>query len=303
MDPRKLLIAAAVVGAVTGCSGSTHRSASTVAVSPTTSATTTATTVAPTTTTATTVAPTTTTTRYVAPSTTTTTRYLAPPTTAGHVDAASSSACPANTASHLSWTGSARQLITVEATSYSTDVATVELWQKEGSCWVSAGGPWSGFIGEYGFTDNHSEGDMMTPTGAYGVGPTMYGIDPSPGVKEPYHHLICGDWWDENPSSPEYNTFQHPNNSCSTTPNPYGGGSEALWTVAPQYDSFAVIDFNTDPVVAGKGSAIFFHVSSGSYTAGCVSVPAGDLVEALRWIDPSQSPMFVMGPSSEIDRF
>lgn len=128
----------------------------------------------------------------------------------------------------------------------------------------------------------------------------MYGNQPSPGVQEPYHQLVCGDWWDEDPNSPDYNTFQHV--PCGERP-PFGGGSEALWQETAPYPSFAVIDYNTGPVVKGAGSAIFFHADTGVPTTGCVSIPLGDLDTALRWMDPAEAPAFVMGPASEITRF
>lgn len=141
------------------------------------------------------------------------------------------------------------------------------------------------------------EGDNTTPIGVYRVGPTMYGNQPNPGVRYAYHQLVCGDWWDEDPSSPEYNTFQHV--PCGTAPD-FGGGSEALWTETAAYPSFAVISYNAKPIVAGAGSAIFFHADTGSATAGCVSVPIGDLDMALDWLNPALDPVFVMGPSDVI---
>ena len=85
---------------------------------------------------------------------------------------------------------------------YGAQTATVEAWQRSGPCWEAAGGPWTGLIGANGFSDHHREGDGTTPTGLYGIGPVMYGNAPNPGVQEPYHQLVCGDWWDEDPALP-----------------------------------------------------------------------------------------------------
>jgi L,D-peptidoglycan transpeptidase YkuD (ErfK/YbiS/YcfS/YnhG family) len=211
-------------------------------------------------------------------------------------------ACPVTLASRLAGTGSARQLVTVLSSGYGTPDATVQLWERSGACWVAAGGPWPSLIGESGFSDHHSEGDGSTPTGIYGLGPIIYGNAPDPGVREPYHQLVCGDWWDENPSSAYYNTFQHV--ACGTTPSwAPGSGSEALWQETAPYPSFAVIDYNTGPIVAGAGSAIFLHADTGAATVGCVSIPLPDLDFTLRWLDPKLAPAFVMGPDSVIDRF
>jgi L,D-peptidoglycan transpeptidase YkuD (ErfK/YbiS/YcfS/YnhG family) len=232
-----------------------------------------------------------------------TTRRTAPPTTArSPATAAPPTAprCPSNLASSLASTGQARQLVIATATGYGTSVATVSLWQKSGACWEAAGGPWPARIGFNGFSDHHREGDDTTPTGIYGIGPTMYGNAPNPGVRAVYHLLVCGDWWDEDPTSPAYNTFQHV--GCGQRP-PFGGGSEALWTETSQYPSFAVVEYNTDPIVAYAGSAIFIHRDTGSPTTGCISIPLAQLDELLRWIDPAEAPAIAMGPASEIVRF
>lgn len=218
----------------------------------------------------------------------------------GPVGAAAAASCPVNLASTLASTASAKQLITVEGVSYTSTVATVQTWQRDGACWTPVAGPWTGRVGQNGFSDHHVEGDGTTPTGIYGIGPVMYGNAPNPGVQEPYHQLVCGDWWDEDPRSAQYNTFQHV--PCGQTP-PFGGGSEALWTEKAPYPSFAVIDYNTDPVVPYAGSAIFLHADTGTPTDGCVSIPLAQLDQVLRWINPADSPAVVMAPAAEIGRF
>jgi L,D-peptidoglycan transpeptidase YkuD (ErfK/YbiS/YcfS/YnhG family) len=52
-----------------------------------------------------------------------------------------------------------------------------------------------------------------------------------------------------------------------------------------------VIAYNRHPIVPGKGSAIFLHVSSGQPTAGCVSIPVADLLRVLRALRPSLRPL------------
>jgi L,D-peptidoglycan transpeptidase YkuD (ErfK/YbiS/YcfS/YnhG family) len=116
----------------------------------------------------------------------------------------------------------------------------------------------------------------------------MYGVDTNPGVAYRYHHLVCGDWWDEQSSTALYNHFVHVR--CGTSP-PFGGDSEPLWEATPQYDYFAVIDFNRSPVVPGRGSAIFLHVSIGAPTTGCVALPRDDLLRVLRFLRPALHPM------------
>jgi len=144
-------------------------------------------------------------------------------------------------------------------------------------------GPWRARVGYAGVSAHHVEGDGTTPLGSFAIGPMVYGLDPNPGVALDYHRLVCGDWWDEDPSSAKYNRFQHV--PCGTKP-PFGGGSEALWEAAVAYREFAVIDYNTAPAVPGRGSGIFLHDDTGSATNGCVSLPRPELLRVLRWLRP-----------------
>lgn len=208
------------------------------------------------------------------------------------------SRCTRNVANRLASTGDAKQLLTVESSTFTTTYAKVSVWRRDGSCWSLVFGPWTARIGSNGFSDHKVEGDDTTPTGAYGIGRVMYGNAPNPGVQYRYRHLVCGDWWDETSSSPQYNTFQHV--PCGETP-PFGGDSEALWEETTAYPSFAVIDYNTAPVVAGAGSAIFLHATLGTATEGCVTLPLRELDDILRWLEPAAEPLIVMGPASEIE--
>lgn len=230
-----------------------------------------------------------------APASTTT----SPPTTAP-VSTTLPSRCGSSLAGELASTGHSTQLVTVVAPTYTSTVATLEAWQRDGGCWDQTLGPWVARIGYAGFSNHHVEGDGTTPTGAYGIGPVMYGNAPNPGVKYPYRQLACGDWWDETPSSPEYNTFQEV--PCGESP-PFGGDSEALWTETTAYPSFAVVQYNTSPIVPGAGSAIFIHADVGAATDGCVSLPLDELDELLTWMDPASAPLVVMGPATEIEDF
>lgn len=212
----------------------------------------------------------------------------------------SPTACPATLAGQLADPGSGTQLVTVDAPSDGATAAAVALWQRTGRCWSLVAGPWAGRVGATGVSDHHREGDGSTPSGAYGFGPVMYGIAADPGVRYGYHRLVCGDWWDEDPASPTYNTFQHV--ACGSVP-PFHGRSEALWEATTPYQRFAVVGYNAGPVVAGAGSAVFVHDATGGPTIGCVSVAAADLDRLLVWLDPRRSPTIVIGTEAEIRRF
>jgi L,D-peptidoglycan transpeptidase YkuD (ErfK/YbiS/YcfS/YnhG family) len=193
----------------------------------------------------------------------------------------------------------AQQLVTVVAASRATTHAVVRLWRREGACWTPAGGPWPARVGRNGLSDRHREGDGTTPTGTYGFGRVVYGLGPDPGVRYAYHRLVCGDWWDEDPASPQYNRFRHV--ACGARP-PFAGGSEALWRATAAYRLFAVVDYNA-AAVRGRGSGIFLHVATGAATNGCVSLPAAQLAALVRRLDPAASPRIVIGTSAELAAF
>jgi L,D-peptidoglycan transpeptidase YkuD (ErfK/YbiS/YcfS/YnhG family) len=205
---------------------------------------------------------------------------------------------PSNTASRLrTIPAGTRQLIVVTTSGYGTSSATIETFNKVNGVWQPAFAAMSGWIGSSGFSDAHVEGEPSTPTGVYSIGSTMYGIDPNPGVRYGYHELVADDYWDENPASPTYNSFVH-----GADP---GAGSEALWQIAPQYNYFAVIDYNIPAVPASpaRGSAIFLHVLNKGATAGCVALGQSDLLRVLAWLDPAASPRIVMTPTQNLGRY
>ncbi|MFC9433093.1 L,D-transpeptidase [Nocardia sp. NPDC057030] len=183
------------------------------------------------------------------------------------------------------------QVIVVHAPVAATTRAMLETFEKVDGAWQRAFPAMVARIGTDGFSDHHRESVPSTPTGVYGFGATVFGVRPDPGTRYPYHRLVEGDWWNANPASAGYNTFQH-----GVDP---GGASEALWQVTPQYDYFAFIAYNVPPI-PGAGSAIFLHVNGSDDTSGCVTLARTDLLRVLRWLDPAQTPRIVLGPDSEL---
>jgi L,D-peptidoglycan transpeptidase YkuD (ErfK/YbiS/YcfS/YnhG family) len=171
------------------------------------------------------------------------------------------------------------QRVSVVAPSARSTTATLTVSE----CGRRVFGPWRARVGYHGLSARHREGDGTTPTGTFAFGPTIYGLDPDPGVRLGYHRLRCGDWWDEDPRSPSYNSFRQL--ACGATP-PFRGGSEALWRATVAYREFAVVQYNVAPAVAGRGSGIFLHDDTGHATNGCVSLPRPELLRLLRRLRP-----------------
>ena len=187
------------------------------------------------------------------------------------------------------------QQVVVTAPSYASTSGTLTAYQYSDGAWHVVLGPFRAQLGRHGLSDTRSEGDGTTPTGTYGFGSTMYGVAAgAPNPRYAYHHLGCGDWWSGVRDS-TYNTFQQI--PCGQTMD----SSEALWEQTTAYQHFAVITFNMDPTVIGRGSAIFLHDATASgTTAGCMAVAPSALDAVLGWLDPAQDPVIRIGTSSQV---
>jgi L,D-peptidoglycan transpeptidase YkuD (ErfK/YbiS/YcfS/YnhG family) len=137
-------------------------------------------------------------------------------------------------------------------------------------------------------------GDYATPIGLYSFGTVMYGNSPvSPTTRYPYHHFVCGDWWNEQPGSPTYDEFQHV--PCAITPA-YAADSEALWTEVQPYQHFIDIQMPAPP---DNGAGIFLHDDMAvGYTEGCVALPNAELDAVLGWLNPAAHPHILISVSA-----
>lgn len=192
-------------------------------------------------------------------------------------------------------TGGGTQLVTVVDPAGTSLAGTFVAWAKgTNGCWSLesfAGQPAQPYRAETGYggllpISQRVSGDGATPTGLFAFGNTVYGNSTvSPTNLYPYHHLVCGDWWDELPGSPTYETFQHV--TCGVTPA-YGWDSEALWTETQPYQHFIDIMMPNPP---DNGAGIFLHDDpTDGYTAGCVALPNAELDAVLGWLNPAASP-------------
>jgi L,D-peptidoglycan transpeptidase YkuD (ErfK/YbiS/YcfS/YnhG family) len=194
----------------------------------------------------------------------------------------------------MAQTGGGSQLVTVVASTSQSLTGTFVAWAEADGCWspvVLPGQPEQPYQAQLGYgglipISQRVPGDWATPTGLFSFGNTVYGNSTvSPTTLYPYHHLVCGDWWDEEPGSPTYETFQHV--GCGTTPS-YATDSEALWTEVEPYQHFIDIPMPTPP---DNGSGIFLHDDmTVGYTEGCVALPNAQLDAVLGWLNPADDP-------------
>ncbi|MBA4417660.1 MAG: hypothetical protein C0392_07090 [Syntrophus sp. (in: bacteria)] len=162
--------------------------------------------------------------------------------------------------------------------------------------WISSFPAVSGVIGRKGFAEPGAkrEGDGKTPSGIYPLNLT-FGYAPQVDTRMPYRQATDDDIWVDDVDSPYYNQW------VKRTEAP-AASHEELKRKDDLYKYGIVIGYNTNPVVKGLGSAIFVHLwkRKGTVTAGCVAMSEKDLVAILRWLDPAQKPMIIMGTEGDI---
>jgi L,D-peptidoglycan transpeptidase YkuD (ErfK/YbiS/YcfS/YnhG family) len=136
-------------------------------------------------------------------------------------------------------------------------------------------------IGPGGIAVKQGEGDGVTPRGAWPIREILYRADriARPNVVLPLRAIQPDDGWCDAPQDPSYNRL---------VKLPYRASAETMWRDDHLYDLVAVLGFNDDPVMAGKGSAIFLHVAQPDYarTQGCVALAFADALAALEQLRP-----------------
>lgn len=123
------------------------------------------------------------------------------------------------------------------------------------------------------------EGDGCTPLGTWPVRGVLLRLgkaDPA-AIRLPWRWVREEDGWSDDPADPAYNRPVH-------LPHPYS--AERLLRDDDAYDVIVVLGHNDAPPVPGLGSAIFFHLSEGRPTAGCVAVERADMLRLLPLLAP-----------------
>lgn len=164
--------------------------------------------------------------------------------------------------------------------------------EKSDVGWRQAMAPMNAVIGRNGFAKvgEKREGDGRTPSGLYRLG-TAFGYAESAVTKMPYRQALADDLWIDDPNAPDYNRWVK-----------QGRTRAASYEKMKRDDDFykygIVIEYNTDPVIKGYGSAIFFHIwaSAKSTTAGCVAVSEEDILTILAWLKPAANPVILINP-------
>jgi L,D-peptidoglycan transpeptidase YkuD (ErfK/YbiS/YcfS/YnhG family) len=137
-------------------------------------------------------------------------------------------------------------------------------------------------LGRAGISTTKIEGDGATPAGAFLMRRVLYRADREapPVTLLAVQPIDRADGWCDAPGDPAYNR---------PVRLPYPARAERLWRVDGIYDLIVPLGHNDDPVVAGKGSAIFLHLARPDFspTEGCIAVARADLLAVLAAADPT----------------
>ena len=187
------------------------------------------------------------------------------------------------------------QLLVAINNNDSADKAIVVALEKVNKKWKIKIGPVQASIGRAGFAlpGEKIEGDGKSPTGIFDLG-QLYTYEASVKTSLPFIQTNSEDKWIDDPNHENYNSHIRGNTTAKSF--------EHLKLSSIDYKYCMVIEYNTHPVVKGKGSAIFFHLADANYspTAGCVAIKESDMDQILLWLDPNKQKAILMGNKNHL---
>lgn len=162
---------------------------------------------------------------------------------------------------------------------------------KKGDGWMAVFEPQDAVIGRNGFAaaGEKKEGDGKTPSGIYRLKMT-FGYSKAVKTKMPYRQALEDDIWVDDPHAEDYNRWTKKHHTKAVS-------FERMKRDDNLYEYGMVIEYNTEPVIKGNGSAIFLHIwkGKGIPTAGCVALSEENLIKLLEWLDPAALPLIITG--------
>ncbi|HJV35490.1 L,D-transpeptidase family protein [Geomonas sp.] len=188
------------------------------------------------------------------------------------------------------------QLLVVIGEGKGSSHARLYAIERTGDRWRVKLGPVPAMVGRKGFAHpgEKREGDGKSPSGIFPL-ELVFGYAPDMNTRMPYRQAGEADLWVDAPDSQQYNTWVRRSEVAANS-------FEVMRLPDSRYRHGIVIGYNRDPIVKGKGSAIFVHVVAADdrATAGCVALDEGELVGIIGWLDPARQPMIVMGNGEDM---
>ena len=134
-------------------------------------------------------------------------------------------------------------------------------------------------LGKSGIGEKKIEGDNITPEGTYQIIRVYYRKDRIKKIKAKIKlfEIKKNFGWCDQPNSKFYNRLIDIPNKLS---------HEKLYRKDNVYDVIIVLNYNMNPTIQYKGSAIFIHVAKRKFppTKGCVAISKKDLLSLIERI-------------------
>ena len=128
-------------------------------------------------------------------------------------------------------------------------------------------------LGKNGVKKKLKEGDFITPKGKYKLIKIYYRPDRIKKINSPLKKVRIKKnmGWCDDVKSKYYNKQIKINDKIS---------HEKLYRKDSLYDILVVLNYNLNPIIRGKGSAIFLHVAKKNYskTQGCIALKRNELL-------------------------
>ena len=134
-------------------------------------------------------------------------------------------------------------------------------------------------LGKAGIEKKIKEGDNITPKGTYKILSIYYRYDRIKKIKCPIKKIKINKkiGWCDDLKSEYYN---------KQIKLPSKLSHETLYRKDNIYDIVCVVNYNINPIIKGKGSAIFLHIAKKKYqkTKGCIALKKNHLIKLLALI-------------------
>ena len=131
-------------------------------------------------------------------------------------------------------------------------------------------------LGKAGIKKKEKEGDNITPRGIFKIICIYYRSDRIKKITTAFKKIKIKKnmGWCDDPRSRFYNKE-------IKLPNKFN--YEKFYRKDNLYDIIVPLNYNTNPILKNKGSAIFIHIANNNYkpTAGCIGIKKSNLIKLL----------------------
>ena len=213
------------------------------------------------------------------------------------------------------------EMVVVTTSDWNAPSGTLQRYQREspGNPWKAVGEPIPVMVGKTGlgwgsglvkisrsFSPKSDpvkkEGDGKAPAGAFLLSKAFgYAPEEQPGWKMPYLPLTSSIQCVDDTDSKFYNTLV---DASKISPDWGLHENEQMRRSDDLYRWGILVEHNTKPPLAGKGSCIFMHIwrGPGQPTVGCTAMPQKDLETLIGWLDPARKPLLVQLPAAQYQK-